>query len=119
MLTSGKISAYGDASRFVSSFNLGDYAFYYVKGRGVVAAGQIISEVERTVFEGSNEAYRMVRMLVPSQMPTEEKQLKAVSASELKKMFHSFYFRSTTKRPYLTEDECHKLIVALDELYES
>jgi hypothetical protein len=118
MLTSGKISAYEDASRFVNSFNIDDYAFYYVTGKGVVAAGQIISDVERADFEGSQESYRMVKMLVPLRMPVDEMSLKAVSASELKRMFHGFFFAATTKRPYLTEEECKTLLATLESRYQ-
>lgn len=116
MLTNGRISAFGAASRFLDSVQVGDYAFYYVKGRGVVAAGEILSEVSET--DETGESYKMVRMIIPEKLPTEEVQLRAVSASRLKEiMEHGFYFASTTKRPYLKEAECQKLIEELQRLY--
>lgn len=116
MLTSGKISAVGAAARFLNSFDAEDYAFYYVKGRGIVAAGEIISELSQTRETG--ESYKMVRMIVPEKLPVEEAQLREISASRLKEiMGHGFYFASTTKRPYLTEEESLKLIAELKKLY--
>ena len=116
MLTSGKISAVGAAARFLNSFDVEDYAFYYVKGRGVVAAGEIISELSQTRETG--ESYKMVRMIVPEKLPVEEVQLREIPASRLKEiMGHGFYFASTTKRPYLTEEESLKLIAELKRLY--
>ena len=116
MLTSGKISAVGAAARYLNSFDVEDYAFYYVKGRGVVAAGEIISELAQTREMG--ESYKMVRMIVPEKLPVEETQLREISAFRLKEiMGHGFYFASTTKRPYLTEEERLKLIAELKKLY--
>lgn len=116
MLTNGRISAIGAASRFLDSFQVGDYAFYYVKGRGVVAAGEILSE--RSETDETGESYKMVRMIMPEKLPTEEAQLRVVSASRLKEiMEHGFYFASTTKRPYLKEAECQSLIEELQRLY--
>lgn len=58
MLTSGKISAYGDASRFINYFCLGDYAFYCVKGEGIFATDEIILESSKaTDFEGDKGMY--------------------------------------------------------------
>ena len=118
MLTSGKISAYGGASRFINSFSTGDFAFYYVKGKGVVAAGKVISEVTiHSDFEGSNEAYKMVQLIVPESIPFSEKELKAISASRLKELFGGFYFASTVKRPYLSEEESQALVDELKAVY--
>lgn len=116
MLTSGRISAFGAASRFLNSFQVGDYAFYYVKGRGVVAAGEILSELSGT--DEAGESYKMVRMIVPEKLPKEEALLRAVSASHSRELMdHGFYFASTTKRPYLTELESMKLIDELKKIY--
>lgn len=115
MLTSGKISAYGKASRFVNAFSIGDFAFYYVKGKGVVAAGKVVSELAEVAEDnGSKEAYKMVQLLVPNQIPTEEKKLQAISPSELKQILgHGFFFASTVKKPYLSVEESEKLIAEL------
>ena len=115
MLTSGKISAYGKASRFIDSFSLGDYAFYYVKGKGVVAAGKVISDLaESAETDGWKESYKMVQMIVPKTVPAEENQLQAISPGELKLLLdQGFFFASTVKKPYLSMDESEKLIAEL------
>ena len=119
MLTSGKISAYGGASRFINSFSSGDYAFYYVKGKGVVAAGKIISEATMQADnENLNESFKMAQIIVPENIPFSEKGLKAISASKLKELFGGFYFASTVKRPYLSEKQSQLLIEKLKEVYE-
>lgn len=119
MLTSGKISAYGEASRFVNSFSMGDYAFYYIKGRGIVAVGEILSDLAITSeYEGNKEAYKMVRMIVPDIIPSVECELCAISPARLKEIVgHGFYFASTVKKPYLSEAECHNLIDELKTIY--
>lgn len=119
MLTSGKISAYGKASRFIDSFSLGDYAFYYVKGKGVVAAGKVISDLaESAETDGWKESYKMVQMIVPKMVPAEENQLQAISPGELKLLLdQGFFFASTVKKPYLSMDESEKLIAELRMRY--
>ena len=119
MLTSQKISAYGSASKLVDSFRHGDYVMYYVKGRGVVAVGQVISdEAVAALYEGDQERYKMVRMLIPDAIPAQEAQLAAVSPGELKQALgHGFFYAATTKRPYLTEAECEKVIGLLCAKY--
>lgn len=119
MLTARKISAYEAASRFVDSFNVGDYAFYYVKGRGIVAAGRVVSETATLgEFEGDAEKFKMVDILVPEQIPFAEEQLCAISASRLKALLgHGFYYAATTKRPYLEKTECAKVIRELKIMY--
>lgn len=119
MLTGRKISAYEAASRFIDSFNIGDYAFYYVKGRGIVAAGKVISEKAISgEFEGDSEKFKMVDIIVPQQIPFSEDHLCALSPSALKDLLgHGFYYAATTKRPYLDKNECVKVVRALKDLY--
>lgn len=82
MLSSEKISAYGAASRFVNSFSVGDYVLYYAKGIGVVAIGEIISDVSNVVEDGnSKELYRMVKLLVTNDIPVHENELRAISVN--------------------------------------
>lgn len=41
MFDKSKISAYGNASKFVNYLNAGDYVFYYHVGYGVVGVGMV------------------------------------------------------------------------------
>ena len=119
MLTGKKISAYENAAKYVNAFNIGDYVFYYVKGKGIVAAGRVISDTATAgEFEGDAEMYKMVDIVVPSQVPFEEKDLQSLSPANLKALLgHGFYYASTTKRPYLTSAECALVVSALKDLY--
>lgn len=126
MLTSEKISAFDGASRFINSFSTGDYVFYYVKGKGVVAAGTILSETAiHADYKGANESYKMVQLSVPQKIPLEEKDLRAVPYKRMVELLRTsrgtgrgFYMASTIKRPYLCEDESLILINELKSLYK-
>lgn len=103
MFAKSKVSAYGSASRYVNSFNNGDYVLYYHKGYGVIGAGIIKSS-----FVGENqskeELYRKVELLTP--VIKQESDIKYISASELCKLLNkNFYFASTIKSPYLSLNE--------------
>jgi len=116
MLTSNKISAYGDASRYIDRFNIGDIVFFYVKGKGVVAAGEICSETEEYKCDDFVEKYKTVRMISPLKLPCEENELKYIKPSEIKRLLgkNGFFWASTIKVPYLHgKEECDCLISEL------
>ena len=117
MLTNHKISAYGNASGFVDRFHCGDYVFYYVKGKGIVAAGQIISE--SCLSEDGYEQYKNVRMIVPEIAPHNENALQTISPQEMTAVNdgHRFYLASTVKVPYLNKEKSEKIISLLQEKY--
>ena len=117
MLTNNKVSAYGKASRFINRFNNGDYVFYYSKGRGIIAAGQIISDEESS--EDGYEKYKTVRLIVPEPVPLEESKYCAISPKEMKEINEGkgFYYASTVKAPYLSKDKSEKVIALLKEKY--
>lgn len=120
MLINEKISAYEGASELVNRFDVGDFAFFYVKGRGVVAGGRIISPTATSdAFQGDKELYKMVELLAPQKAPRSEEHLKALSPKQLKELLgHGFYYASTVKVPYLRYEESVLLINALKALYE-
>ena len=117
MLTSNKVSAFGGASRFIDRFNRGDYVFYYLKGKGVIAAGQVVSDQEPA--EGGYEKYKTVRMIVPESIPLEESGFRAISPKELKEINegNGFFYASTVKAPYLSKEKSEKVIALLKEKY--
>ena len=117
MLTSNKVSAFGGASRFIDRFNRGDYVFYYLKGKGVIAAGEIISESGPA--EDGYEKFKTVRMIVPESIPLEESGFRAVSPKELKEINegNGFFYASTVKAPYLSKEKSEKVIAFLKEKY--
>lgn len=118
MLTSERISAYDGAGKYIESFNDGDIVFYYVKGLGVVAAGEICSETNECDYYGSIEKYKMVKMISPVNVPSSEDKLMSISPSGIKKLLNrNFYWASTIKTPFLDEEQCECLISELKKLY--
>ena len=97
MISKKRVSAWGDAYRFVDRFNLGDYVLYYEKGKGIIAVAEVTSE--SSMVDG-REKYQAVSMVVPPD------QNNAIKPGELKKLLRkNFYFASTVKAPYLSEEE--------------
>ena len=92
--------------------------FYYVKGLGVVAAGEICSETNECDYYGSIEKYKMVKMISPVNVPSSEDKLMSISPSGIKKLLNrNFYWASTIKTPFLDEEQCECLISELKKLY--
>ena len=60
MLSKKQIIAWGDAKRYINSFNINDYVLYYSKGKGIIAIGKIKSEPK----EGENSLYCEVEPIV-------------------------------------------------------
>ncbi|MBV1708525.1 MAG: hypothetical protein KMY54_01585 [Erysipelothrix sp.] len=115
MFQNSKVSAYGDASRFIRSFNKGDYVLYYHVGWGVIGAGKI---ADGKVHSNSKdeELYSKVNLLTPQIKNKNE--IRYVSASELVSLLgKNFYFASTVKKPYLTIEESQKVVDLLIEKY--
>ena len=95
MLKGGKISAYGEESRFVDWFNKGDYVFFYHKQYGVVVAGCICDSTSQDIPE-KRERYRKVKFL--SSIPQTNEELRGIRPYELKCLLgKGFYYASTVK----------------------
>lgn len=115
MFQNSKVSAYGEASRFVRSFNKGDYVLYYHVGWGVIGAGIIADGTVHAM--PIEEEYRKVNLLTPQ--IKEKSEIRYVSPSELVVLLgKNFYFASTIKKPFLTVDESKKVIELLIEKYK-
>lgn len=117
MFKDKKISAYNSASKFIKSFNKGDYVFYYHKGWGVIGAGIIKSSQPKEILSNEEiELYHSVELITP--VITNENEIKYISASEICELLgKNFYWASTTKRPYLTEKESKILVDELIKRY--
>lgn len=117
MFCNKKISAYNSASKFIKSFNKGDYVFYYHKGWGIIGAGIIKSSQPKEILSNEEiELYHTVELLTP--VITNEDEIKYVSPSEICELLgKNFYWASTTKRPYLTEKESKILVDELIKRY--
>jgi len=121
MILGHKISAYNDKAHLIDSFHVDDYAFFSVKGTGIVAAGRIISDTEDTSYsDGLFEKYKVVEMIVPqtAQIPHGEESLHGLSWKEVENLLDKRFFKARTdKRPYLNTTECELLITELQKLY--
>lgn len=110
MLENSRVSAWGNAQKYIHSFNKGDYVLFYSKSKGIIAIGKIKSD---KTFESGNESYREVEPIVfPENY--DEQSMAYISPSEIKDALHkSFYFASTIKSPFLSEDDSKALIKIL------
>lgn len=103
MMKNEKISAYGDARKFIDCFRKNDYVLYYHKGFGIIAIGQIISEKPQE-NEENKERFHKVRILTTK--IENEKEMKFLKPSEITQILEkNFYYASTVKKPYLTIEE--------------
>lgn len=117
MFKDKKISAYNSASKFIKSFNKGDYVFYYHKGWGIIGAGIIKSSQPKEISSNKGrELYHTVELLTP--VIANENEIKYILPSEICELLgKNFYWASTTKRPYLTEKESKILVDELIKRY--
>lgn len=117
MFKDKKISAYNSASKFIKSFNKGDYVFYYHKGWGIIGAGIIKSSQPKEISSNKGrELYHTVELLTP--VIANENEIKYILPSEICELLgKNFYWASTTKKPYLTEKESKILVDELIKRY--
>jgi hypothetical protein len=110
MCDGNRVAAFGAIKGIVHSFNRGDAVFLYHKGYGIVAAGEIISNVKKD--NGSDALYRNLKWLTTR--PKKGDPLKALSAAEIKRvMGFNFWWAKTMKPPFLNNTESSKLLEAL------
>lgn len=116
MMKNDKISAYGDARKFIDYFRKNDYVLYYHKGFGIIAIGQIISEKPLENKE-NEERFHKVRILTTK--IRNEKEMKFLKPSEITQILEkNFYYASTIKKPYLTTEEVEVLKDKLLKKYQ-
>ena len=120
-----QVRAWGAAADTVGYFNRNDYVFFYVKGKGIVAAGKILfDKPKEEMKEGARVKYNNVDMIVPANVPANNDGLCCITARELSVLLGNgasgrkgFYWARTTKVPYLTEAESKKVIDELKRRY--
>ena len=110
MCENNRVAAFGSIKSIVHSFKKGDVAFLYHVGQGIVAAG----EVKGTVKEDAemDAMYQDLKWLTP--VPVRGKELKALSAAEIKKLGFNFWWPKTMKPPFLDKKETAKLLTAVE-----
>lgn len=116
MLSQSKISAYGDASRYIDSFKKGDYALFYSKGRGIIAIGRITSD---KVCTAENEKYHEVNLILPKKFSGNVEELPSLTPTEIRAALNrNFYWASTIKTPFLDNNQVNILISELAKKYK-
>ncbi len=113
MMEKSRVAAYGDVKYVVEYLSQGDIVFFYHKGVGVIAAGEVLGRVRQA---GSDEQYRDVRFLTP--IPRRQLGLtRAMSASQVSQAIgRNIFWARTIKVPYLDRADAQKLLTELNNL---
>ena len=113
MCEKGRAAAFGDIKGIVHSFSKGDIAFLYHKGYGIVAAGEIKSDVKED--KSADAMYRELKWLTPK--PAKDKALKAMPVSQIKDVTgRNFWWAKTMKAPFLKKEEAGQLLAELKKV---
>ena len=115
MLKSKQVCAYGNASRYINSYNIGDYALLYSKGKGVVAIGKVTSKQPIEIEDGLAHD---LEYCVPVDGFASERELRYLRARTINELLgHNLYYASTMKVPFLKDKEVKLLIDKLKKEY--
>jgi hypothetical protein len=113
MCEGARVAAFGDIKGIVHSFNRGDIVFLYHKGHGIVAAGQVKSEVKEDV--GADAMYCDLKWL--TSRPARGKPLRAMPVFQIKHVTgRNFYWAKTMKPPFLNKEDAAHLLGKLKGL---
>lgn len=112
MFENNVVAAWGRAKRYVNSFKKDDIVFFYKKGYGVIAAGKILTDEPREIDNGLEHCVDI--MIAPRKGKTNK--WISITPKEIKLMVEkNFWFATTRKVPFLSEQECRLLINALKD----
>ncbi len=107
MCDRNRVAAFGSIKGIVHSFNKGDVVFLYHKGHGIVAAGEVKSDVKDDA--PADAMYRDLKWLTPK--PTKGKPLKFMSVAQIKQLTgRNFYWAKTMKPPFLNKEDAAHLL---------
>lgn len=118
MCENDRVAAFGDQAYVVNYLEKNDIVFLYHKWLGIVAAGKVTSGVKTDSFKKENGevetvSYRELNWLTSKPARTTGNP-KSMPAAEIKTTLgHNFFWARTIKSPYLSFEECKKLLTAL------
>lgn len=113
MCTGNRVAAFGSIKGIVHSFNKGDIVFLYHSGYGIIAAGEIKSDVKEDV--DSDAMYRDLKWLTP--VPKKGEPLKYMPVPQIKQVTGcNFYWAKTMKPPFLNKEESVHLLGELKKV---
>ena len=107
MCERNRVAAFGGIKGIVHSLKKGDMVFLYHKGKGIIAAGEVRSDVKEDKNEDA--LYRDLKWLTST--PKKGQPLKSMSAAQIKQtMGFGFWWAKTMKPPFLNKEEAMKLL---------
>ena len=119
MLERSVVAAWGGPKRYIRSFSKGDYVFYYKKGCGIIAVGEVVSDQPRSIDSDSGLELN-VKILIDRTLNKHGEVAASIPAAEIKETLgKKFFFASTRKVPFLDEKESQVLISLMQRKTES
>lgn len=110
MCEKDRVAAFGGIKGIVKSLGKGDIVFLYHKGEGIIAAGEVRSDVKEDA--DWDALYRDLRWLTSK--PIKGTPYKFMPAWQIKQvMDRNFWWAKTMKAPFLSKEEAEKLLAAL------
>ena len=116
MMENRCVAAWGDAKRFVGRINPDDIVFFSHKREGLVAAGRV--KKGDIKMPDAHTWYRDVEFKTP--IPNKDQERRALPFRRVLEITgKSFYWASTIKVPYLTNEEAQNLVRELKAYLEN
>lgn len=111
MIENSVIAAWGTPKKYINSFNKNDFALFYKKGYGIIAIGKVLSDNVAAI--DNNTGYETkVEWII--EVRKNDNGYIYVSPSEIKSILNkNFYFASTRKVPFLSNQESYCMIESL------
>jgi len=111
MCDNDRVAAFGKNQHIINYLNRNDIIFLYNKGQGIIAAGKVKSDIKKD--EDWDALYKDLEWL--TEKPTREN-IKGMPAWKIKQVLErGFFWATTIKTPYLTNEQPQKLLLALKE----
>ena len=115
MCEGNRVAAFGGVKGIVHSLNKKDIVFLYHKGKGIIAAGEVKSDVREDKDEDA--LYRDLKWLTP--VPQRGQSLKAMPATDVERATGlGFYWAKTMKPPFLNAEQAGKLLADLGKVLD-
>lgn len=113
MCENDRVAAFGGIKGIVHSLSKGDIVFLYHKGRGIVAAGEVLREAKDDgVWDAT---YCDLKWLTPK--PTKGSDYPAMAAWQIREALgFGFFWARTLKVPYMNMEEAGTLLAALNKV---
>jgi hypothetical protein len=110
MCEGNRVAAFGRIKGIVHSLSKGDIVFFYHRGYGIVAAGEVRSDVKEDA--SADGMYRDLKWLTPK--PTRGEALKVMPVRQIKQVTgRNFWWAKTMKAPFLDKEEAAHLLAEL------